>query len=132
MLGEIGVGCIAFSPLAQGMLDRASTSTGSRGLAGVPGASLSPDLLTDKDLEHVRALNAMAQERGQTLAQMALAWALRDERVTSVIIGASSVAQLDDNLGALEKLDFDDAELARIDEHAVDAGINLWARSGEA
>ena len=74
----------------------------------------------------------MAEERGQTLAQMALAWALRDERVTSVIVGASSVAQLDDNLGALDTLHFDDAELTRIDEHAVDAGINLWARSGEA
>ena len=132
VLGETGVGCIAFSPLAQGMLT-------SKYLGGIPEgsrasreSSLSPDLLSDKNLEHVRALNAMAQERGQTLAQMALAWALRDERVTSVIVGASSVAQLDDNLGALEKLHFDDAELARIDEHAVDAGINLWARSGEA
>ena len=131
-LGALGVGCIAFSPLAQGMLT-------SKYLGGIPEgsraareSSLSPDLLSDKNLEHVRALNAMAKERGQTLAQMALAWALRDERVTSVIVGASSVAQLDDNLGALEKLHFDDAELARIDEHAVDAGINLWARSGEA
>ena len=132
VLGETGVGCIAFSPLAQGMLT-------SKYLGGIPEgsrasreSSLSPDLLTDKNLEHVRALNAMAEERGQTLAQMALAWALRDERVTSVIVGASSVAQLDDNLGALDKLHFDDAELTRIDEHAVDAGINLWARSGEA
>ncbi len=132
VLGETGVGCIAFSPLAQGMLT-------SKYLDGIPEgsrasreSSLSPDLLTDKNLEHVRALNAMAQERGQTLAQMALAWALRDERVTSVLIGASSVAQLDDNLGALDNLHFDDAELARIDQHAVDAGINLWARSGEA
>ena len=127
-----GVGCIAFSPLAQGMLT-------SKYLGGIPEgsrasreSSLSPDLLSDKNLEHVRALNAMAEERGQTLAQMALAWALRDERVTSVIVGASSVAQLDDNLGALDTLHFDDSELTRIDEHAVDAGINLWARSGEA
>jgi len=80
----------------------------------------------------VRALNAIAGERGQSLAQMALAWALRDERVTTVLIGASSVAQLDDNLAALDNRHFDDAVLARIDQHAVDAGINLWARSGEA
>jgi len=132
VLEETGVGCIAFSPLAQGMLT-------SKYLGGIPEgsrasreSSLSPDLLSDKNIEHVRALNAMAQERGQTLAQMALAWALRDPRVTSVVIGASSVAQLDDSLGALDTLHFDDAELARIDEHAVDAGINLWARSGEA
>jgi L-glyceraldehyde 3-phosphate reductase len=132
VLGEAGVGCIAFSPLAQGMLT-------SKYLGGIPEgsrasreSSLSPDLLSDKNLEHVRALNVMAEQRGQTLAQMALAWALRDERVTSVIVGASSVAQLDDNLGALDTLHFDDAELTRIDEHAVDAGINLWARSGEA
>jgi L-glyceraldehyde 3-phosphate reductase len=132
VLGETGVGCIAFSPLAQGMLT-------SKYLDGIPDdsraardSSLSPDLLSEKNLEHVRALNAMAADRGQTLAQMALAWALRDPRVTSVLIGASSVAQLDDSLGALETLHFDDAELARIDEHAVDAGINLWARSGES
>ncbi len=131
--GDTGVGCIAFSPLAQGMLTNKYLGGDPGGLAGVPGVSrCRTDLLTDKNLEHVRALNAMAEERGQTLAQMALAWALRDERVTSVIVGASSVAQLDDNLGALDTLHFDDAELTRIDEHAVDAGINLWARSGEA
>jgi L-glyceraldehyde 3-phosphate reductase len=131
VLEETGVGCIAFSPLAQGMLT-------SKYLGGIPEgsrasreSSLSPDLLSDKNIEHVRALNAMAQERGQTLAQMALAWALRDPRVTSVLVGASSVAQLDDNLGALEHLEFGDDELARIDGHAVDAGINLWARSAE-
>jgi L-glyceraldehyde 3-phosphate reductase len=132
VLGEHGVGCIAFSPLAQGMLT-------SKYLGGIPEgsrasreSSLSPDLLTEKTLDHVRALNAMARERGQTLAQMALAWTLRDPRVTSALIGASSVAQLDDNLAALRNLTFDDAELTRIDDHAVDAGINLWARSGEA
>jgi L-glyceraldehyde 3-phosphate reductase len=132
VLEETGVGCIAFSPLAQGMLT-------SKYLGGIPEgsrasreSSLSPDLLSDKNIEHVRALNAMAKDRGQTLAQMALAWALRDPRLTSVVIGASSVTQLDDSLGALDTLHFDDAELARIDEHAVDAGINLWARSGEA
>jgi L-glyceraldehyde 3-phosphate reductase len=131
VLGEAGVGCIAFSPLAQGMLT-------SKYLGGIPEgsrasreSSLSPDLLSEKNLDHVRALNAMAAERGQSLAQMALAWALRDPRVTSVLVGASSVAQLDDNLGALERLEFSGEELARIDQHAVDAGINLWARSSE-
>lgn len=131
VLGEEGVGCIAFSPLAQGMLT-------SKYLDGIPaesraaqGKSLSPDLLTEKALTHIRALNAMATERGQSLAQMALAWGLRDPRVTSVLIGASSVAQLDDSLGALDNLSFTDEELARIDQHAVEAGINLWARSSQ-
>jgi L-glyceraldehyde 3-phosphate reductase len=131
VLRDTGVGCIAFSPLAQGMLT-------SKYLTGIPegsrasrDSSLSPDLLTAKTLTHVRALNAMAEQRGQTLAQMALAWALRDPRVTSVLIGASSVAQLDDSLGALAGLRFSDEELAQIDQHAVDAGINLWARSSQ-
>jgi L-glyceraldehyde 3-phosphate reductase len=130
-LGATGVGCIAFSPLAQGMLT-------SKYLDGVPadsraaaGKSLSPDLLTDKTLTHVRALNEMAQARGQSLAQMALAWTLRDPRVTSALIGASSVTQLDDSLGALANLEFSDDELKRIDEHAVEGGINLWAKSAE-
>jgi len=129
VLGETGVGCIAFSPLAQGMLT-------SKYLKGVPegsrasqGKSLSPDLLTEESLKHVRALNTMARKRGQTLAQMALAWLLRDDRVTSVLVGASSVEQLDDNLLAVKNLDFTADELARIDKHAVDAGINLWATS---
>jgi L-glyceraldehyde 3-phosphate reductase len=131
VLGETGVGCIAFSPLAQGMLT-------DKYLDGVPadsraaqGKSLSPDLLTEKNLAHVRSLDAMARERGQSLAQMALAWTLRDPRVTSALIGASSVAQLDDSLGALANLEFSDEELRRIDEHAVEAGINIWARSSE-
>ena len=129
VLGETGVGCIAFSPLAQGMLT-------SKYLKGIPegsrasqGKSLSPDLLTEESLTHVRALNAMAKKRGQSLAQMALAWILRDERVTSVLVGASSVEQLDDNLLAVKNLKFSDAELKAIDKHAVDAGINLWATS---
>ena len=129
VLGETGVGCIAFSPLAQGMLT-------SKYLKGIPegsrasqGKSLSPDLLTEESLKHVRALNAMAKKRGQSLAQMALAWILRDERVTSVLVGASSVEQLDDNLLAVKNLKFSDAELKAIDKHAVDAGINLWATS---
>ena len=128
-LEDEGVGCIAFSPLAQGMLT-------SKYLDGVPAGSraaqdksLDPALLTDDALAHVRALNGMAQERGQTLAQMALAWVLRDDRVTSALVGASSVEQLDDNLDALTTLDFSDDELAAIDQHAVDAGINLWAPS---
>jgi L-glyceraldehyde 3-phosphate reductase len=132
VLGETGVGCIAFSPLAQGMLT-------SKYLNGIPessraarGGSLSPDLLTEQNLAHIRALNELAGERDQTLAQLALAWALRDRRVTSVLIGASSVAQLDDNLGALDNLAFSPDELARIDQHAVEAGINLWAKSGES
>lgn len=130
-LGETGVGCIAFSPLAQGMLT-------DKYLHGVPAdsraakaGSFSPDLLTDSALAHVRALHEMAQARGQSLARMALAWALRDPRVTSVLIGARSVAQLDDSLGALDNLEFSADELDRIDKHAVEAGINIWSRSSE-
>jgi L-glyceraldehyde 3-phosphate reductase len=126
-LEEVGAGCIAFSPLAQGML------TG-KYLDGIPAGSrasqdksLSTDLLTDEALRHIRALNEVARQRGQTLAQLALAWALRDRRVTTVLIGASSVDQLDQNLGALQNLAFTDDELAAIDQHAVDAGIDLWA-----
>ena len=132
VLGELGVGCIAFSPLAQGMLTGKYLDGIPEGSRASRDSSLSPDLLSDKNLDHVRALNAIAGERGQSLAQMALAWTMRDERVTTVLIGASSVAQLDDNLAALDNRHFDDAELARIDQHAVDAGINLWARWGEA
>ena len=89
--------------------------------------SLSTELLTEEALGHVRALNDIARDRGQSLAQLALAWALRDPRVTSVLIGASSVAQLEQNVGALARLDFTDEELAAIDQHAVDSGIDLWA-----
>ena len=128
-LGELGVGCIAFSPLAQGMLT-------SRYLGGIPensraarDGSLSTDLLTDEALSHIRALNDIAQGRGQSLAQMALAWALRDSRVTSVLVGASSVRQLEDNLQAVAGLTFGDDELATIEQHAVDSGINLWSPS---
>lgn len=131
VLGEEGIGCIAFSPLAQGMLTN-------KYLNGVPadsraaqGKSLDKDLITDEALSHIRALNEIAEERGQSLAQMALAWVLRDKRVTSVLAGASSVKQLEDNVGAVRNLDFTDAELARIDEHAVDSGINLWAKSSD-
>jgi L-glyceraldehyde 3-phosphate reductase len=129
VLGREGIGCIVFSPLAQGML------TG-RYLDGIPedsraarDATLSRDMLSEENLAHVRALNEIARGRGQTLAQLALAWTLRDPRVTSTLIGASSVEQLEQNLGALERLDFDDDELAEIDRRAVDAGINIWAAS---
>ncbi|MGY1738132.1 L-glyceraldehyde 3-phosphate reductase [Geodermatophilus sp. SYSU D00684] len=125
-LADVGAGCIAFSPLAQGMLTDKYLGGIPEGSRASQGKSLSPDLLTDEAITHVRALGELAAERGQSLAQMALAWALRDPRVTSVLIGASSVAQLEQNVGALERLDFSDEELARIDRHAVDAGIDLW------
>jgi len=132
-LGELGVGCIAFSPLAQGMLTNKYLGGGvPAGSRAARDSSLSTELLNERNLAHVRALNGIAEQRGQSLAQMALAWALRDPRVTSVLIGASSVAQLDDSLGALQRPDFSDDELATIDKHAVEAGINLWAASGEA
>ncbi len=124
-----GVGCIAFSPLAQGMLT-------DKYLSGVPEhsraarrGSFDPGTLTAEVLERIRALDVIAKTRGQTLAQMALAWALRDPRVTSVLMGASSVAQLEDNMGALEGLAFTSEELASIDLHAIDASVNIWARS---
>lgn len=126
-LAEVGAGCIAFSPLAQGMLTDKYLDGVPAGSRASQDKSLSTDLLTDEALAHVRALNEVAGSRGQSLAQLALAWALRDPRVTSVLIGASSVAQLDDSLGALDRLDFTDEELAAIDAHAVDAGIDLWS-----
>jgi L-glyceraldehyde 3-phosphate reductase len=131
-LEELGVGCIGFSPLAQGMLT-------DKYLGGIPSGSrasrndsLSPDLLSDEALERIRALNQFALGRGQTLAQMALAWTLRDSRMTSTVFGASSVEQLESSLGALERLDFSPDELAEIDRHAVDSGINIWEASSRA
>ena len=125
-LGDTGLGCIAFSPLAQGMLTNKYLNGVPAGSRASLGKSLSPDLLTDAAITHIRALNDLAAGRGQSLAQLAIAWVLRDPRVTSALIGASSVAQLENSLGALANLDFTDAELAAIDEHAVDSGINLW------
>ena len=126
VLGDEGVGCIAFSPLAQGLLT-------DRYLDGVPegsrasrGGTLAPEMLSDTNLAHVRALGSIAGRRGQKLSQLALAWALRDQRVTSVLIGSSSVAQLEENVAALDDLDFTDEELEDIDRHAVEAGIDLW------
>ncbi|MCF6743711.1 L-glyceraldehyde 3-phosphate reductase [Blastococcus sp. KM273128] len=125
-LDDVGAGCIAFSPLAQGMLTDKYLGGVPEGSRASQGKSLSPDLLTEQALAHVRALDGLARERGQSLAQMALAWALRDPRMTTVLIGASSVTQLEQNVGALGNLEFTDDELAAIDRHAVDAGIDLW------
>jgi L-glyceraldehyde 3-phosphate reductase len=130
-LGELGIGCIVFSPLAQGMLT-------DRYLNGIPvgsrasrHGSLSPDLIDDQALAKIRALNEIASRRGQTLAQLALAWTLRDPRVTSTLIGASSVEQLEANVAALDKLEFSDEELADIDQYATEADINIWAESSK-
>jgi L-glyceraldehyde 3-phosphate reductase len=128
-LEQVGAGCIAFSPLAQGMLTDKYLDGIPEGSRASQQKSLSPDLLTDESLAHVRTLNEIAKQRGQTLAQMALAWTLRDPRVTSALIGASSVEQLEDSLGALDRPDFSDDELAAIDRDAVEAGINIWAAS---
>jgi len=132
VLEDEGVGCIAFSPLAQGMLTDRYLDGIPDGSRAAQGKSLDPELLTDASLDHVRALDAMARDRGQSLAQMALAWLLRDERITSVLIGASSVEQLDTNIDALDKLDFTEDELTAIDAHAVESGINLWSRSSDS
>jgi L-glyceraldehyde 3-phosphate reductase len=130
-LGEIGIGCIVFSPLAQGMLTTKYLDGIPEGSRASWPSSLSPDLLTDESLQMIRALDEIASARGQTLAQMALAWVLRDERVTSALIGASSVEQLEENLGAIERLDFTDDELDEIDRHATESSLNIWAASSE-
>ena len=129
-LEELGIGCIVFSPLAQGLLTNRyleGIPEGSR--AATTGSALSPELLTAETMEKVRGLNAVAERRGQSLAQMALVWTLRDTRVTSTLIGASSVRQLEENVAALDNLDFSDDEIDEIDRHATDSGINLWAES---
>jgi L-glyceraldehyde 3-phosphate reductase len=129
VLGEEGVGCIVFSPLAQGLLT-------DRYLHGIPSDSRASrddsfpkDMLSDENLGRVRALGQIAERRGQSLAQMAVAWTLRDPRVTSALVGASSVAQLEANVAGLENPRFDDDEIREIDRHATDSGINLWAES---
>jgi L-glyceraldehyde 3-phosphate reductase len=131
-LDEEGIGCIAFSPLAQGLLT-------TKYLDGVPADSrasrndsLSRDQITEQTLTHVRALNEIARQRGQSLAQMAISWTLRDDRVTSALIGASSVGQLEENLAAAGRTSFTAEELAAIDRHAVEAGINIWAASSQS
>jgi L-glyceraldehyde 3-phosphate reductase len=130
-LGELGIGCIVFSPLAQGMLTDKYLSGIPEGSRASQHKTLSPDLITDEAREKIRGLNEIAAARGQTLAQMALAWALRDPRVTSALIGASSVEQLEANVAALDRLDFTDDELAAIDRFATESGINLWAKSSQ-
>jgi L-glyceraldehyde 3-phosphate reductase len=132
-LEELGVGCIAFSPLAQGLLTN-------KYLKGIPessrataeGSSLPKDFLNEENLGRVRALNEIAAGRGQSLAQMAIAWVLKDKRVTSALVGSRNVEQLDNSLDALKKLEFTDAELKEIDHYAVDGAIDLWKTAREA
>jgi L-glyceraldehyde 3-phosphate reductase len=129
VLEEEGVGCIVFSPLAQGMLSDKYLDGIPKGSRASRPATLSPSLITEEALEKIRGLNEVAQSRGQTLAQMALAWTLRDPRVTSALAGASRVEQLEANVAALDNLDFGDDELQEIDRYATESGINLWAAS---
>ena len=128
-LEDLGVGCIAFSPLAQGLLTNKYLGGVPEGARAAKEGSFSTAMLTEETLTHVRALNDLAKERGQTLAQMAIAWVLRDTRVTSALIGARTVQQLEDSLAAVRNLDFSKEELERIDRFATDAGINIWQRS---
>jgi L-glyceraldehyde 3-phosphate reductase len=132
VLGREGVGAIVFSPLAQGLLT-------DKYLDGVPedsrvkrGVALSEDMITEENLQRVRGLNEIARRRGQSLAQMAIAWVLRDQRVTSPLLGASSVEQLEQNVAALQRLDFEPGELEEIDRYAVEGGVNLWEGSSSA
>ena len=129
VLEREGIGCIAFSPLAQGLLTGKYLNGIPEGSRATQNGSLSRDQLSDQTLEHVRALAAVAERRGQSLAQLAISWVLRDPRVTSALIGASSVRQLEENLAAARSTTFSDDELAEIDQHAVDSGINIWAGS---
>jgi L-glyceraldehyde 3-phosphate reductase len=127
-----GAGCIVFSPLAQGLLtDKYLDGIPEGSRATQSGGSFDRELLSDENVERVRALNEIAGRRGQSLAQMALAWTLRDTRVTSTLIGASSAEQLEQNIASLDRLDFDDAELDEIDRYAGEGGINIWAPSSE-
>jgi L-glyceraldehyde 3-phosphate reductase len=132
VLGDEGVGAIVFSPLAQGLLT-------DRYVDGIPedsrmhrGGSLTPNQLTQQKLTRVRELSKIATRRGQSLSQLAISWAVRDPRVTSALLGASSVRQLEENVAALEHLDFEPAELVEIDRYALEDGINLWEASSNA
>ncbi len=128
-----GIGCIGFSPLAQGVLtDRYLDGIPEGSRAATEGTALSADQLNEQTLAKVSALNEIAARRSQTLAAMALAWTLRDQRMTSTLVGASSVAQLEANVAALDELDFSDEELEEIDRYATESDINLWAASSEA
>jgi L-glyceraldehyde 3-phosphate reductase len=129
VLEREGIGCIAFSPLAQGLLTGKYLNGVPEGSRATQNGSLSRDQLTEQTLNHIRALNEVAQRRGQSLAQLAISWVLRDPRVTSALIGASSVKQLEENLAAAQNTSFSEEELAEIDRHAVDSGINIWSAS---
>jgi L-glyceraldehyde 3-phosphate reductase len=128
-LQQEGMGCIAFSPLAQGLLSDKYLQGVPEGSRASKGGSFLGEFLSEQNLKMVADLNQVAAERGQSLAQMALAWALRDSRMTSVLIGASSVQQIEENVAALNNLAFSTEQLARIDQIAQDGGINLWAKS---
>jgi L-glyceraldehyde 3-phosphate reductase len=131
-LDELGVGCIAFSPLGQGLLtDKYLNGVPPQSRASLEG-SFQQDFLNQKNLNRVRALNAIAKTRGQSLAQMAIAWVLRDPRVTGTVVGARSVAQLDNSLDALNNLEFSCTELQEIDRYAQDGGIDLWKEARES
>jgi L-glyceraldehyde 3-phosphate reductase len=132
VLGDEGVGCIVFTPLAQGLLTDKYLHGVPEGSRATREGSFQADMLSDQNLAKVRALNEIAARRHQSLAQMAIAWTLRDPRVTAAVVGASSVAQLEDTLQALQHLDFDPAELAEIDRYATEGGINLWEESDTA
>jgi L-glyceraldehyde 3-phosphate reductase len=130
VLGEEGIGAIVFSPLAQGMLSEKYLNgipEGSR--AATKGSFLSKDFITQENVEHIRSLAAIAKERGQSLAQMAIAWVLRDPRITSALIGTSSAEQIEENVAALKNLSFSEEELKGIDKDAVEGGINIWVNS---
>ncbi|MEJ7706398.1 MAG: L-glyceraldehyde 3-phosphate reductase [Nocardioidaceae bacterium] len=130
-LDEVGAGCIGFSALAQGLLTSKYLDEIPADSRAAQGGTLDESMLSEENLSRVRSLNDIAAERGQSLAQLALVWALRDQRMTSLVMGASSVKQLEENIAALDNLELTDDELARIDEHAVDSGINLWAESSD-
>jgi L-glyceraldehyde 3-phosphate reductase len=132
VLAREGIGCIAFSPLAQGLLTGKYLNGVPEGSRATQNGSLSSSSLTEQTLDHIRALSQVAEQRGQSLAQLALSWALRDPRITSALIGASSVQQLEENLAAAQNTTFSEEELAEIDRHAVDSGINIWAASSAA
>jgi len=130
-LDELGVGSIVFSPLAQGMLTTKYLNDIPEGSRATQHKSLNPNFLSNENLEKIRSLNTIAESRGQTLAQMAIAWVLKKGRITSALIGASRPEQVIDCVGAINNLDFTDAELAEIDHFATDGGLNIWARSAE-
>ena len=131
-VGEIGIGCIAFSPLAQGMLTDKYLEGIPDGSRAARESSLSPALITEETLAKVRGLNEIASRRGQSLAQLAIAWVLRDPRVTSALVGAASVAHVEANVAALDAPEFSADELAEIDRYATESGIDLWVESSRA